>query len=130
MRIDLALLPTLLVLQLALASALGAQALGPSRTGPVIADFGPVYTVQDPDFLTDTELTYRIVFEVKDGSEDPSTLNRRIESLARFLNMHAQAGVPRENMKLALVLHGTAGKDALDHTGYRADEHLAEWHTW
>ena len=99
---------------------LGAQALGPSRTGPAIEGFGPVYTVEDPDFVTDTEATYRIVFEVKDGSEDPSTLNRRIETLARFLNMHAQAGVPRENMKLALVLHGTAGKDALDHPGYRA----------
>ena len=120
MRIDFALLPTLVVMQLLQSSALGAQALGPSRTGPVIAEFGPVYTVEDPDFVTDTEAVYRIVFEVQDGSEDPGALNRRIESLARFLNMHAQAGVPRENMKLALVLHGTAGKDALSHRGYHA----------
>jgi intracellular sulfur oxidation DsrE/DsrF family protein len=119
MRIDLVLLPTLLALHLLAASAVGAQALGPARTGPVIEEFGPVYAVEDPDFATDTGATYRVVFEVRDGSEDPGTVNRRIESLARFLNMHAQAGVPRENLKLALVLHGTAGKDALDDRGYR-----------
>jgi hypothetical protein len=82
MRINLALLPTSLVLQCLAASGLGAQALGPSRTGPLIAEFGAVYAVQDPDFVTDTETTYRIVFEVKDGSEDPGTVNRRIETLA------------------------------------------------
>lgn len=110
---------TLFALMVSLPAALRAQALGPSRTGPVIAEFGPVYTVENPDFGTDTEATYRVVFEVSQGADDPADVNPRIETLARFLNMHAQVGVPRENMKLALVLHGTAGKDALGHEGYR-----------
>jgi intracellular sulfur oxidation DsrE/DsrF family protein len=118
-RANFALTSTLFVLLVSSATALRAQALGPSRTGPAIADFGPVYTVEEPDFPTDAEATYRVVFEVSQGANDPGDINPRIETLARFLNMHAQVGVPRENMKLALVLHGTAGKDALGHEGYR-----------
>jgi intracellular sulfur oxidation DsrE/DsrF family protein len=98
---------------------LSAQALGPSRTGPVIEGSGPVYTVTDPDFATPTGMM-RAVWEVALATDDPGQRNPRIESLARFLNMHAQAGVPRENLKLAMVVHGTAGKDLLDHAGYRA----------
>lgn len=119
MRVSCCSPAVLLLLLSSIPSSLSAQALGPSRTGPVIAGFGPVYEVEGPDFPTDTEAVYRIVFEVAEGAASPEMLNARIETLARFLNMHAQAGVPRENMKLALVLHGTAGKDALDQEGYR-----------
>jgi intracellular sulfur oxidation DsrE/DsrF family protein len=97
---------------------LRAQALGPSTTGPAIQGFGPVYHVESPDFATPMG-EYKVVFAVAQGAEDPGELNSHIVSLARFLNMSTQAGVPRENLKLALVLHGTAAKDALGHAGYR-----------
>lgn len=98
---------------------LSAQALAPSRTGPVLEDFGPVYDVAAPDFPTPTgEL--RAVWEVALGSDPADQRNPRLESVARFINMHARAGVPRENLKLAVVVHGTAGKDLLGNPGYRA----------
>ena len=34
--------------------------------------------------------------------------------------MHAQAGVDPQDMELALVVHGSAGKDLLGHEGFRA----------
>lgn len=102
-----------------LASDLAAQALGPSRTGPVIQGSGPVYDVARPDFPT-PHGEYRAVWEVALGTESPEERNPRLESVARFINMHARAGVPRENMKLAVVVHGTAGKDLLGQEGYRA----------
>ena len=106
------------LLSVTVAPRLRAQALGPAVTGPAIEGFGPVYQVENPDF--DTPMgEYKVVFEVAVGADDPGELNSHIVSLARFLNMHTQAGVPRENLKLALVLHGTAAKDALDHVGYR-----------
>jgi len=106
------------VLSALAAGSLQGQALGPSAPGPVIRDFGPVFQVENPDFATPMG-DYKAVFDVSQGAEGPDQRNARIETLARFLNMHAQAGVPRENMKLALVLHGSAGKDALGHDGYR-----------
>lgn len=96
-----------------------AQALGASRTGPVIEGAGPVYDVVDPDFPTPTGVM-KAVWEVAETAESPEVRSRRLESVARFLNMHARAGVPRENLKLAVVVHGPAGKDLLGHDGYRA----------
>jgi len=101
------------------APSLQAQALGASSPGPIIADYGPVFDVPDADFAP-TDGDYRLVFDVAQGMEDPSQVNRRIETLARFLNMHARAGVPADRMHLALVLHGTAGKDALNNAAFKA----------
>lgn len=101
------------------AAPLAGQALGPSRTGPIIQDFGPVFEVDAPDFATPLGET-KAVFEVAAGADQPDQLNAHIVSLARFLNMSGRAGVPSENLKLALVVHGTAGKDLLNHEGYRA----------
>ncbi|GMV07970.1 MAG: hypothetical protein AMXMBFR53_42450 [Gemmatimonadota bacterium] len=108
-----------LLAALAVSGGLSAQALAPGRTGPVLDRFGPVYDIPDPDFPTPTgEL--RAVWEVALGSDPPEQRNPRLESVARFVNMHARAGVPRENLKLAVVVHGTAGKDLLGHEGYRS----------
>lgn len=90
-----------------------------TETGPVIADFGPVYPVEKPDFKTPTGTDYRAVFDVGAAPSAPNAKNAKIETLARFLNMHARAGVARENMHLALVLHGSAGRAALRNAAYR-----------
>lgn len=102
----------------ALPPSLSAQALSPARTGPVIEGYGAVYDVPAPDFETPMGVR-RVLFNVSASGDGPGELNPNIETLARYLNMHARAGVPRENMKLALVLHGGAGKDALTDEAYR-----------
>lgn len=96
------------------------QAHAQPETGPVIDEFGPVFAVADADYSATADEIYRAVFDVSTSPNDASRLNPRIETLARFLNMHGQAGVPTENMKLALVLHGRAGKDVLDQDSYRS----------
>jgi intracellular sulfur oxidation DsrE/DsrF family protein len=98
---------------------MSAQALASRIAGPAIERFGAVYPVEDPSFDTPTDMVYRVAFEVALGADEPDQVNPRIGTLARFLNMQARSGVARENMKLALVLHGTAGKDALGDEGYR-----------
>ena len=93
---------------------------GPSASrGPLIDRFGPVYGVAEPGFVTPLGLEYKAVFDVGPSPEDPAAVNPRIESLARFLNMHARAGVKPANMHLALVLPGPAGKDALSGPAYK-----------
>ena len=46
-------------------------------------------------------------------------LNVSLNSVARFINMHAAAGVPRENIRAAVVVHGSAGWELLNDAGYR-----------
>ncbi len=85
----------------------------------MIQDFGAVYAVPDLDFLTDTQRIYRVVFDIHSSPEDPAVLNPAINTLARFLNMHTQAGVPPENLRVVGVIHNLASKDALNSAAYR-----------
>ena len=91
-----------------------------AETGPRIERFGPVYDVPNPDFPTPVDRDYKVVFDVARAPAEADRLNPSIETLARFLNMHARAGVPEERLHVALVLHGAAGKYALDNDGYRS----------
>ena len=77
-------------------------------TGPVITEFGP--KVEIPDDQVSKTSVFKVAFDVADKADD-GVINRQLESVARFLNMHAAAGVPVENMQLAIVVHGGASKD-------------------
>lgn len=73
----------------------------------------------DPDFFTDPAFEYKVVFDIAIGEDDPAKVNQRINTMARFLNMHAQAGAPPENLHVACVFHGTAARDVLKSETYR-----------
>ncbi len=96
-----------------------AASVGSPSAGPVIEQFGPVYDVASPDFVTPAGMTYRAVFDVAPSPDAVDQLNPRIESLARFLNMQARAGTKPEQVKLALVVHGAASKDLLSTAAYK-----------
>lgn len=98
---------------------LAVLAAGSASTGPVIENFGPVYDVPRPDFVTPTDLSYRAVFDIALSPEAADQVNPRIESLARFLNMQVRAGVRKEQLMLALVVHGAAGRDMLLSAAYK-----------
>jgi len=42
---------------------------------------------------------FKVVFDIADRN-DTGGLNRQFNSVARFINMHVRAGVPRDNIKL------------------------------
>ena len=85
--------------------------------GKVIPEYGKTYTIESPEFITDTSSVLKVVFDV-DRSFDATKPNALIETAARFLNMHEKAGVDPENMHLALVFHGSATKDVFDDASY------------
>ena len=100
------------------ASTVAAQPV-PRQNGPVIRSAGEVFVIADPDIATPVDYTYRAVFEVAQTSEESGQVNVSFNSAARFLNMHAQAGVPAEQLHIALVVHGPAGRDLLNDAVYR-----------
>lgn len=97
----------------------GVSAQAAPRTGPVIQQFGPTFDVPDPDYPTPLNVPYRVIFDIADAAEAPDGRSTRFETVARFLNMHVKAGVPLENLDVVVAVHGAAGKDLLDHAGYR-----------
>ncbi|MDM7956142.1 DsrE family protein [Blastomonas sp.] len=79
------------------------------HAGTVIADFGPVATVKGHEPLP-ANATFSVAFDVAEAAK-PGSLNRTLESAARFINMHAEAGVPRDAVRVAVVVHGPASFD-------------------
>ena len=117
----------LLMLVLSLGSWLAQAAETPQPTpqrasqplkGPVIEDFGPYLSVADPGFVTPVDSTMNVVFDVAKAL-DTGKLNRHLETPARFLNMHANAGQEPGRMQLALVVHGQATRDLLTDEAYQ-----------
>jgi intracellular sulfur oxidation DsrE/DsrF family protein len=87
-------------------------------TGPVIAGYGAVYFVpeQPLDLAADVEL--KAVFDVAAAPEDAGARNYRLDTVARYLNMHARAGVAPQQLTAAVVLHGRATRAALGEAAY------------
>ena len=85
-------------------------------TGPVIKNFGQAAHVNS-DIELDSNHKFNIAFDLgKQGAEDAP--NRGMDSLARFINMHAKAGHKPANINLALVVHGKAAYDLLSTDKY------------
>ena len=79
------------------------------KAGPVFEDFGRTAPVQQSEPLA-RDAQFHIAFDVATAAE-PDKINRTIESAARFINMQVAAGVPEENIHLAIVVHGGAAFD-------------------
>lgn len=90
-----------------------------TNTGPVFEDFGAVFTIDDPDLLLDTDKNYKVIFDVYTDDKDPENMNPLINTVARFMNMHAQNGLPESQMDIVVVLHGAAVKNALTEKAFK-----------
>lgn len=89
------------------------------KAGPIIKDFGHVFTIEGPELLLQKDKVYKVIFDVYTNTDKKEAVNPLINTVARYLNMHAQYGIPSKNMKVALVMHGTAAKDALSNKAYK-----------
>ena len=99
-----------LILTVALAGPVNAQD-AEWQLGPVFADFGPHIAIEGiGEVSADTEFAHS--FDVSRNAEGEER-NRRFESAARFINMHAANGVDPDNMRVAVVVHGSAVYDLL-----------------
>lgn len=90
------------------------------HAGSVISDFGPVAAVEISEPLP-ASAEFKVAFDVDEAAK-PGTINRSIESAARFINMHAEAEVPLQNIRIAIVVHGQAGFDLANPAKYAAKQ--------
>ena len=90
-----------------------------ANSGPIIHSAGAVFEIPTPEFATPPEMTYKAAFEMA-ADPAPETLNVTLNSVARYLNMHAQAGVPINQIQAAVVVHGPAGWTLVNNEAYRA----------
>ncbi|MFC4698940.1 DsrE family protein [Glaciecola siphonariae] len=84
--------------------------------GPLIQKYGKHAPVAKPH--VDESSKFKVAFDVAAAAK-AGEINKRFDSLARFINMHVAAGVAKENIELALVVHGRAALDLLKNESYQ-----------
>ena len=99
-----------------LSLATSASAAEGFSNGPVFKDYGKNVVI--PGGLAEPAAQhFKVVFDVAERKPEGG-LNDSFNSIARFINMHVRAGVPRENIQVALVVHGKAGFDLMHNDAY------------
>ncbi len=111
------LLPTLVsAAALALCIAPASAEEGERHSGPVFSEFGSWREVVNMAPL-DLEAEYKGIFDVVPGSKD-GKVNAKFDSAARWMNLIVANGVPRENVHLAVVVHGPSVWDVVTDDAY------------
>ena len=100
---------SILLVFLAFAPAHAAADMSAFTPGPVIENFGQVADV-DATVAVPSDAVLRHSFDVSTPAED-GQLNRTLTSVARFINMHARAGIEEDRIDVAIVVHGKAIQD-------------------
>jgi len=77
--------------------------------GPVINDYGKIAKVNS-SLAIPQGMKFKVAFDLSTAAK-PAELNRSIDTLARFINMHVASGVKLEDISLAMVVHGKAAND-------------------
>ncbi len=90
-----------------------------TKMGPILPDYGKVFQVENPDLILQTDKEYKVIFDVYTDRTKGKKVNPLFTTVARFLNMHAQQGVPPENMKVVVIMHGATTQSALDAKAYK-----------
>lgn len=85
---------------------------------PVIKGYGGIYPVPEMEWEADTSKIYYLLADVTGGATQPDQVAQGMEKVARLLNLHAQAGVPLRNIRLVVVVHGSATDAVLGANSY------------
>jgi intracellular sulfur oxidation DsrE/DsrF family protein len=101
------------------------MAFAQPTTGPVIDGYGASFVIDNADVPLIEDHEYRVVFEITGYDQSPGGVNRNLDRVARFLNLHAKNGVDPKDMHLAVVIHGAALVNALNDDAYETRLEMA-----
>jgi len=83
----------------------------------VMGAFAPI---PHPEFGTPKDLVYKVAWDITEGAAKPGDLTEGFKVPANFLMMTDTSGVPRQNVHLAIIVHGTATRTLLQNDAYKA----------
>jgi len=89
-----------------------------TQSGPLIQSAGPTVEVDDATFVIPDGHVFKAVYVI--DRADTAGINQQLTTIARFLNLHARHGIPRERLHAAAVVHGTGWMSLLSDSAYGA----------
>ena len=91
------------------------------QTGLIIENSGRVYKVDNPEVEFEKDKEYKVIFDIYTDSPNIDMDNPMLKTVARYLQIHTQYGIPRENLKIAVIIHGVASKNVLSDEAYKKE---------
>ena len=85
---------------------------------PIIKDYGTINAI-DNVYMPDKNIDYKIVIDLKPSNDKFDQVNKGLNNVARLLNLHGVAGITKEQLHVAVVLHYTATPIVLNNKGYQ-----------
>ena len=85
----------------------------------LIRKVGTSSPIPKPEFAAPKALVYKVSWDVTEGPAKPDSAVAGFSRAANFLVMADDAGVPRRNVHLALIVHGTATQSLLNNEAYK-----------
>jgi intracellular sulfur oxidation DsrE/DsrF family protein len=106
-----------------ISDSLRLQALKSSALFPVIknSEESAVYPVPLVTEKADPRMKYKLLFHMIVWSKDSSSkkqINEGLAEIGRIINLHVAAGVPKENLELAIIINGSAMNVYLKNDAY------------
>lgn len=89
-----------------------------TQAGPILEEFGTVFSIPDPDLTLSKDENYKILFDIYTDQGGEAEINPLLNTVARFLNMHGQTGMKKEQLSIVVIMHGAGAKNALNEEAY------------
>jgi intracellular sulfur oxidation DsrE/DsrF family protein len=104
---------------IALPSPVAAQSRpGLTPSGPVIQSTGQSVKVDDATFTIPAGHVFKAVYVI--DKADTTVVSQQLTTIARFLNLHARHGIPKDRLFAAAVVHGSGWMSLLSDSAYGA----------
>jgi hypothetical protein len=78
---------------------------------PIIinSEWSGVFPIKNVTEKADPSMKYKLLFNMTAWTRDSTkSINEGLAEVGRIINLHVAAGVPKENLELAIVIHGSA----------------------
>ncbi len=95
------------------------NAYSQGRINPVIKNFGGIFDAPHAEEKPDPSLEYKIVIDIATNDSEPDEVAYSLYNVARLINLHVMGGVPKENLKIVLAIHGGAAYSVMNNEEYR-----------
>ena len=86
------------------------------------ATMGGVVPITNPDELPDPKMKYKLLMNFTQPATAPAKakeINGALAEVARIINLHIAAGVPKENLDVMVIAHGSGLFSLLDDAHYQ-----------
>jgi intracellular sulfur oxidation DsrE/DsrF family protein len=99
---------------------LAAASLSAQTGDALLREIGGTPAVTDPTFRAPADLTYRLAWHVTEAPAEANGIAPGLRNPPNLLRQLESNGVPRRNIKLAVIVHGTATPSLLNNAAYTA----------